>query len=201
MALSQSTAPPTGFRLAAIRGAVSSTCWFSRVASCSSRTPGEFEKGRTFYNTASILPPGEQMQKSLLAISVADGKRAWSCTQTGQGISCGGTLTTAGGLVFFGDDANSLEAGEATTGRALAFQHRPNQRCFADALRRRSIRGNRCWRRPLLFFSARTLKCAAQDDSSVASSLRPVPLRFRAIMRDARFVMRSAASSTRIPRS
>ena len=42
---------------------------------------------------------------------------------------------------------------------------------------------------------------AAQDESSVASSLRAVPLRFAAIMRDARFVMRSAASSARIPRS
>ena len=31
----------------------------------------------------------------------------------------GGTLTTAGGLVFFGDDAGSLEAVETRTGRAL----------------------------------------------------------------------------------
>jgi alcohol dehydrogenase (cytochrome c) len=91
--------------------------------------PGEFEKGRTFYNTGSILPPGEQMQKILLAISVADGKRAWSCTQTGRGNSCGGTLTTAGGLVFFGDDANSFEAGEATTGRALWHFNTRQIRC------------------------------------------------------------------------
>jgi alcohol dehydrogenase (cytochrome c) len=37
----------------------------------------------------------------------------------GPGDSWGGTLTTAGGLVFFGDDAGSLEAVEAHTGNAL----------------------------------------------------------------------------------
>jgi alcohol dehydrogenase (cytochrome c) len=81
--------------------------------------PEEFKNGRTFYNTGTILPPGEHMQKVLLAISVADGKRVWDYPQTGQGHSWGGTLTTAGGLVFFGDDANSFEAVEASTGRAL----------------------------------------------------------------------------------
>jgi alcohol dehydrogenase (cytochrome c) len=81
--------------------------------------PEEFVKGRTFYNTGTVLPRGEPPQKILLAISVADGKRAWSYPQTGPGNSWGGTLTTAGGLVFFGDDANSFEAVEATTGRSL----------------------------------------------------------------------------------
>jgi hypothetical protein len=42
--------------------------------------PKELDKGRTFYNTGTILPPGEHMRKILLAISVADGKRAWSYT-------------------------------------------------------------------------------------------------------------------------
>ena len=37
----------------------------------------------------------------------------------GQGNSWGGTLTTAGGLVFFADDSNSFEAVEAKTGRVL----------------------------------------------------------------------------------
>ena len=81
--------------------------------------PKEFVKGETFYNTGTTLPPGERMQKVLLALSVADGKRAWSYTQTGSGNSWGGTMTTAGGLVFFGDDANFFEAADARTGRAL----------------------------------------------------------------------------------
>ena len=81
--------------------------------------PKEFVKGETFYNTGTSLPLGERMQKILLALSVADGKRAWSYPQIGQGNSWAGTLTTAGGLVFFGDDSNSFEAVEAKTGRVL----------------------------------------------------------------------------------
>jgi alcohol dehydrogenase (cytochrome c) len=81
--------------------------------------PKEFVKGKTFYNTGTTLPPGEHMQKILLALSVADGKRVWSYPQIGPGNSWGGTLTTAGGLVFFADDSNSFEAVEARTGRVL----------------------------------------------------------------------------------
>ena len=81
--------------------------------------PKEFVKGETFYNTGTTIPPGEHMQKILMALSVADGKRVWSYPQIGPGNSWGGTLTTAGGLVFFGDDANSFEAVEARTGRVL----------------------------------------------------------------------------------
>ena len=46
-------------------------------------------------------------------------KLVWRYPQVGTGNSWGGTLTTAGGLVFFGDDAGSLEAVEARTGRPL----------------------------------------------------------------------------------
>ncbi|MFY9751451.1 MAG: PQQ-dependent dehydrogenase, methanol/ethanol family [Candidatus Acidiferrales bacterium] len=81
--------------------------------------PRDFVKGETFYNTGTTLPPGEHMQKVLLALSVANGKRAWSYPQAGQGTSWGGTLATAGGLVFFGDDSESFEAVEAETGQVL----------------------------------------------------------------------------------
>ena len=36
-----------------------------------------------------------------------------------MGRSAGGTMTTAGGLVFFGDDAQSFEAVDAKTGKPL----------------------------------------------------------------------------------
>jgi alcohol dehydrogenase (cytochrome c) len=79
----------------------------------------QFVQGQTYYDTGTKLPPGERSQKILLALSVADGKTAWRYPQVGHGDSWGGTLTTAGGLVFFGDDASSLEAVEATTGHAF----------------------------------------------------------------------------------
>jgi alcohol dehydrogenase (cytochrome c) len=81
--------------------------------------PRDFVRGETYYNTGTKLPPGEQSQKVLLALSTKDGKPVWRYPQVGAGESWGGTLTTAGGLVFFGDDAESLEAVDAATGRAL----------------------------------------------------------------------------------
>ena len=82
-------------------------------------SPKRFVQGETYYNTGTKLPPDEHSQKILLALSVADGKTVWRYPQAGDGNSWGGTLTTAGGLVFFADDAGSLEAVDATTGHAL----------------------------------------------------------------------------------
>lgn len=82
-------------------------------------SPKQFVRGETFYDTGTKLPPDEHSQKVLLALSVADGKVAWRYPQVGEGESWGGTLTTAGGLVFFADDAGSLEAVDATIGHAL----------------------------------------------------------------------------------
>ena len=54
-----------------------------------------------------------------MAYSVSEGKPVWRYPQVGHGDSWGGTLSTAGGLVFFGDDTGSVEAAEAKTGRPL----------------------------------------------------------------------------------
>jgi alcohol dehydrogenase (cytochrome c) len=55
----------------------------------------------------------------LLAFSVADETFAWKYPQVGGAHSTGGTMTTAGGLLFFGDDAQSLEAVDARDGKPL----------------------------------------------------------------------------------
>ena len=81
--------------------------------------PQRFKPGETFYATGTKLPPNEHGQKMLLAYSLATGKETWRYPQVGNGDSWGGTVTTAGALLFFGDDAGSLEAVEARTGRAL----------------------------------------------------------------------------------
>jgi alcohol dehydrogenase (cytochrome c) len=81
--------------------------------------PKPFTKGETYYGTGTKLPPDEQAQKILLALSPADGKTIWRYPQAGRGDSWGGTLTTAGGVLFFADDSGAVEAVEASTGRAL----------------------------------------------------------------------------------
>jgi alcohol dehydrogenase (cytochrome c) len=82
-------------------------------------SPRRFTQGQTYYATGTKLPADERPQKALLAYSVLEGKLVWRYAQLGDGDSWGGTLTTAGGLVFFGDDAESLEAVDARTARVL----------------------------------------------------------------------------------
>lgn len=81
--------------------------------------PRDFVPGETYYNTGTKLPRDDHPQKILLALSVKDGKTVWRYPQIGNGNSWGGTLTTAGGLVFFGDDSESVEAVDARNGRVL----------------------------------------------------------------------------------
>ncbi len=81
--------------------------------------PKPFTEGETFYGTGTKHPVGEDSKKVLLALSPSDGKKVWQYPQAGRGNSWGGTLTTAGGLVFFADDAESFEAVDAETGRPL----------------------------------------------------------------------------------
>jgi alcohol dehydrogenase (cytochrome c) len=95
--------------------------YFMALESCSVffAHPEAFVQGQTFYDTGTKLAPDDHAQKVLLAYSVADGKIVWRYPQVGRGTSWGGTLTTAGDLVFFGNDAGGFEAVEARTGRTL----------------------------------------------------------------------------------
>jgi alcohol dehydrogenase (cytochrome c) len=63
--------------------------------------------------------PGDESQKILMAFDLAKEKFTWKYPQVGTGHSSGGTMTTSGGLVFFGDDAQSFEAVDAHTGAPL----------------------------------------------------------------------------------
>jgi alcohol dehydrogenase (cytochrome c) len=81
--------------------------------------PQTFAPGRTYYSTGVRRIPGEHAQKLLLAYDLSGGKIAWRYQQVGDGYSAGGTLTTAGGLVFFGDNADSFEAVNAQSGEPL----------------------------------------------------------------------------------
>jgi alcohol dehydrogenase (cytochrome c) len=85
----------------------------------SSNPTEEFQEGKTFYSTGVKGIPGEGAQKTLVAYSLDTGSFAWKDVQTGRGHSSGGTMSTAGGLVFFGDDTGSFEAIDAHTGKAL----------------------------------------------------------------------------------
>lgn len=81
--------------------------------------PERFSEGREFYATGVKQSPGEHGEKILLAYDLETGKFAWRYPQTGSGQSWGGTMTTAGGLVFFGNDSEAFEAVDARSGKSL----------------------------------------------------------------------------------
>ena len=81
--------------------------------------PQHFTQGETYYATGTKLASDGHPQKILMAYSVTEGKKVWSYPQAGRGNSWGGTLTTAGNLLFFGNDTGALEAVDARTGRSL----------------------------------------------------------------------------------
>jgi alcohol dehydrogenase (cytochrome c) len=81
--------------------------------------PEEFSPGNTYYATGVKRSPGDGGQRTLLAYELGADKPAWRYPQVGSGHSSGGTMTTAGGVVFFGDDAQSFEAVDARSGAPL----------------------------------------------------------------------------------
>ncbi len=83
------------------------------------RKPEEFASGKTYYSTGSKRSPGDNIKKSLVAFQLGSDKPAWKYKQAGNGESAAGTMTTAGGLVFFGDENQSIEAVDAKSGAPL----------------------------------------------------------------------------------
>jgi alcohol dehydrogenase (cytochrome c) len=75
------------------------------------------EEGTELVAAAAL--PDEKAQKILRAFDIHTGKAVWELPENGQGDSWSGTLSTASGLVFFGDDASALTAADAATGKVL----------------------------------------------------------------------------------
>ncbi len=61
----------------------------------------------------------EPGQMFLRALDIETGKRMWEVPQIGAADSWGGVLSTAGGVVFFGEDSGALGAVDAKTGKDL----------------------------------------------------------------------------------
>ncbi|HZQ55732.1 MAG TPA: PQQ-dependent dehydrogenase, methanol/ethanol family [Bryobacteraceae bacterium] len=81
--------------------------------------PQQFAQGREYYATGAKRNHGERGEKILLAYNPETCQFAWRYPQAGDGESWGGTMTTAGGLVFFGNDSDAFEAVDAATGKSL----------------------------------------------------------------------------------
>jgi alcohol dehydrogenase (cytochrome c) len=98
------------------------TVYFMALEECETYFSGPtepFEEGKTYYSTGVKRIPGEKSERILIAYSLDTGTVVWKYPQIGLGHSSGGTMTTAAGLIFFGDDAGSLEAADARSGKPL----------------------------------------------------------------------------------
>jgi len=81
--------------------------------------PDTFKEGRGYYATGVKRAANETHKKILMAYDVESRQIAWRYPQVGGGWSSAGVMTTAGGIVFFGDEAQSFEAVDAATGVPL----------------------------------------------------------------------------------
>ena len=81
--------------------------------------PENFKEGRTYYATGARHSSTDHGQKILLAFNLEGDKPAWRYVQAGEGYSSAGTMTTAGDLLFFGDNAQSFEAVDPRSGKPL----------------------------------------------------------------------------------
>ena len=83
----------------------------------------EWQAGKGFMGGSFKQAPDEPAQRVLRAIDIQTGKIAWELPQAGAVDSWGGTLSTAGGIVIFGEDSGALTAADAANGAPLwSFQ-------------------------------------------------------------------------------
>jgi alcohol dehydrogenase (cytochrome c) len=80
----------------------------------------EFEEGKAYYSTGAKHRPDDHGRKYLIAYDFRTGKFAWRDPQVGgAGHSFSGVMSTATGLVAFGDDSQAFEIVDGRTGAPL----------------------------------------------------------------------------------
>ena len=87
----------------------------------------EWEAGKGYMGGTARPAPGETFEKSLRALNVQTGEIVWDVPQvSGTLTASAGVLSTASGLVFFGENSGAFMAVDAKTGAAL-WQFPTNQ--------------------------------------------------------------------------
>ena len=99
---------------------------FEKCSIYTTRPEGPWESGRSYLGGSQRIAEDPVPQRILRAIDIATGKVRWELPQVGPGDSWGGTLSTATGLVFVGEDSGTLMAVDAVSGEPL-WNFRTNQ--------------------------------------------------------------------------
>ena len=96
--------------------------YFSALERCNlfSKRDMEWAAGKGYMGGAARPAPGETYTKSLRALSIQTGEIAWDLPQvTTPATASAGVMSTASGLVFFGENSGSFMAADATNGKIL----------------------------------------------------------------------------------
>jgi alcohol dehydrogenase (cytochrome c) len=96
---------------------------FEKCSIYTTSEQGAWESGKSYLGGSQKTAPDPKPQRVLRAIDIHTGAIKWELPQVGPAQSWGGTLTTATGLVIFGEDGGGLMAADASTGKPLwSFQ-------------------------------------------------------------------------------
>jgi alcohol dehydrogenase (cytochrome c) len=83
------------------------------------RTDMKYEDGKSYMGGSFSGDPADVGQRILRAFNLETGEPVWQLPEIGNGESWGGVLSTAGGVVFYGDDDDAFAAADAKTGTPL----------------------------------------------------------------------------------
>jgi alcohol dehydrogenase (cytochrome c) len=79
-----------------------------------------WKRGESFYGGGTRRSAGDVSAKYLRALNVQTGKIVWEIADLGRGVIASGLISTAGGLIFYGDSpGGALIAADAKTGTLL----------------------------------------------------------------------------------
>ncbi len=92
---------------------------FEKCSIYTKRDDSIWESGKAYLGGSQRTAPDPVPERILKAIDIRTGAIRWELPQPGPGNSWGGTLSTATGLVFFGEEGGALMAADAVTGKPL----------------------------------------------------------------------------------
>jgi alcohol dehydrogenase (cytochrome c) len=103
--------------------------YFNALERCNlfSKRTMEWQAGKGYMGGAARPAPGETFEKVLRAVNVQSGEITWELPQVSGALTASaGTMSTASGLVFFGENSGAFMAADAVNGKAL-WQFQTNQ--------------------------------------------------------------------------
>ena len=104
----------------------------------------EWQAGKGFAGGSFGQAPTSRCS-ACCAFDIQTGKPVWELPQAGDVGSWGGVLTTAGGVVFFGEDSGALAACRCRDRKTAGFSDQRALESFADDLhvRQQTMRRDR----------------------------------------------------------